>query len=166
MSGVNLAVYALEAAKDGPKLRESVPAKTSGDAGDMSSNTPARSTMRASLGADGMLPWEGSHMSIGSFIEYLSRFVDTPIVDGTNLGGEYDMTMVLSMAEVQRIAQSAGLTDPGPVAGGTSGTPADASDPSGTIFQNVRSMGLQLKPQKAQLDFIVVDAGSRNPTEN
>jgi uncharacterized protein (TIGR03435 family) len=69
---------------------------------------------------------------------------------------------------VQAIAKSAGLADPGVIRGGTSGPPAvAASDPSAcTIFQNVKSMGLQLKPGKAKFDFIVVDSGNKTQTEN
>ena len=103
--------------------------------------------------------------------DMLSRFVDKPVVDMTELKGSYDVTLEISMSEIQNIARSAGMGMPGmaPAGGGDAGRPADAaSDPttSGSIFASVQQMGLKLESRKAPIETIVIDKLEKLPTEN
>jgi len=192
-------VYALVVGKNGLKMKESEPEKPAVE-GEKDEKVPAggfvmgqgssqariapggdgRSmTVKSAQGnmamtmVDGNMHMAASQMSIPSFIELLTRFVDKPVVDETGLKGKYDMAIDMSMADMANIARSAGINVPGMGAGGGRGgsgvgaADAVASDPSGgTIFQSVQAMGLKLEPKKVAVDLIVVDKGEKVPTEN
>jgi uncharacterized protein (TIGR03435 family) len=102
--------------------------------------------------------------------EALSRFVDRPVVDMTELKGNFQVALEISMQEMMSAARTAGMAVPnGPAAGGAdSSRPAEAAaDPSGgTILTSVQALGLKLEPRKAPLDLIVIDRADKMPTEN
>jgi uncharacterized protein (TIGR03435 family) len=192
------AVYALVVGKNGAKLKESAPEKAAPDddskpapggmviqsnggqmrmspGGDGRSMTVKGPTgnMKISMGADGNMHMENSQMTIASFVEFITRFVDKPVIDETGLKAKYDIALDVSMSDMMNIARSAGIAVPGMGGGdgrggGRGSAPADAaSDPSGgSIFQTVQSLGLKLEPRKLPLDVIVVDKGEKIPTEN
>jgi uncharacterized protein (TIGR03435 family) len=177
------AVYSLVVAKGGAKVKESAPdpdadagkvagmgmqMSQSGDGRGMTVKTP-QGNMKVSMGADGNIQMEGSQMPMDSFVEMVSRFVDKPVVDETGLKGKYDITIEMSMADMQTMARSTGMMGMGGRgAAGGGGTPAEAaSDPSGgSIYKTLQNLGLKLEPKKTQMDAIVVDKGDKVPTEN
>lgn len=182
-------VYALVVGKGGPKLKESAPEKPEDpDAkpapGEMTMGqmkmTPAaggrgmtvkgpQGTMAVTMGEDGNMRMQMSQTTIASFIELVTRLVDKPVIDQTDLKGKYDIGLNMSMSDMMSMARAAGVGIPGMGGGGGRGaSPADAaSDPSGgSIFQTVQSLGLKLEPKKLPLDVIVVDKGDKVPTEN
>jgi uncharacterized protein (TIGR03435 family) len=169
------AVYALVAAKGGSKLKESVPEPEVPAGGDDAKNVIAidtsdgavrvsqdgkggivtrggrGGTTRITPGADGSMHMEASRVTMPQLAETLSRFVDRPVVDMTELKGEYQVALEISMADLTTSARVAGLP----------GVP-----PPGSVFVAVQKLGLRLEPRKAQLETIVIDHLEKTPTEN
>jgi len=96
------------------------------------------------------------------------------VVDMTEIKGNYDASIELSLAELIAMARAAGADIPG---GGPAGTPGGgrggnvpvASDPGGggtSLADAVQSMGLKLESRKAVVDQFVVDSVEKAPTEN
>ncbi|MGB9455525.1 MAG: TIGR03435 family protein [Bryobacteraceae bacterium] len=130
-------------------------------------HTPEGNT-KMSYGPNGM-HLEMEKVTMPKLAEALSRFVDRPVVDKTELKGNYQVALDLTMADLMSAARSAGMAMPGavPVSGDVGKLPSDAaSDPSGSIFKSVTQLGLKLEPRKAPLDRIVVDHIEKTPTEN
>jgi uncharacterized protein (TIGR03435 family) len=94
---------------------------------------------------------EASRVTMPQLAETLSRFVDRPVVDMTELKGEYQVALEISMADLTTSARVAGLP----------GVP-----PPGSVFVAVQKLGLRLEPRKAQLETIVIDHLEKTPTEN
>ncbi|MGA9108105.1 MAG: TIGR03435 family protein [Bryobacteraceae bacterium] len=130
-------------------------------------HTPEGNT-KMSYGPNGM-HLEMEKITMAKLAEALSRFVDRPVVDKTELKGNYQVALDLTMADLMSAARSAGMAMPGaaPVSGDAGKLPSDAaSDPSGSIFKSVAQLGLKLEPRKAPVDRIVVDHIEKTPTEN
>jgi uncharacterized protein (TIGR03435 family) len=180
-------VFALVVGKGGLKMKESEPdpaapegAPASTGSSQVTLTTSARGSVvsdgqggqtKMSMGADGKsMRMETSKMSMAQLSEALSRFVDRPVVDMTELKGNFQVALEISMAEMMGAARTAGMAVPnGPAAGGAdSSRPAEAAaDPSGgTILTSVQALGLKLEPRKAPLDLIVIDRAEKMPTEN
>ena len=105
-----------------------------------------------------------------SIAEALSAFVDRPVVDQTEIKGDYQVAFDLTMDDMRNAARKAGVALPmGPAPGGAAaggGAPV-ASDPTGpTIFNTIQQMGLKLEAKKAPMESIVVDHLEKAPTEN
>jgi uncharacterized protein (TIGR03435 family) len=176
-------VYALTVAKDGPKMKPAEPEtaeskaaasaasgtiKMSGDiqgkgvvvAGGSNGNQ-TKMTM-----SNGLMHMENSRLAMDRFVELLARFVDKPVVDQTELKGEYQVAIDLSMEDLKSVARSSGMMNAataGPAAGGAA---VEAADPSSSVFTSVKQLGLKLEPRKAPVEMIVVDHAERTPTEN
>jgi uncharacterized protein (TIGR03435 family) len=104
---------------------------------------------------------EASRQSMALLAESLSRFVDRPILDMTNLKGDYDVTLDLSQAAIMKAARAEGFPGAPPPGAGA------ASDPSsGLIFTAIQKLGLKLEPRKAPIETIVIDHLEKAPTEN
>jgi uncharacterized protein (TIGR03435 family) len=106
-------------------------------------------------------------MSMSTLVETISRFLDRPVVDMTELTGNYHMAIDLSMDDLKNAAKAMGVG--GAMGGaGEGGKPsAEASDPGGSsIFVSIQQMGLKLEPRKAPLTMIVIDHLEKSPTEN
>ena len=108
-------------------------------------------------------------MTLASLADMLSRFLDRPVVDLTDLKGSYQVALDLSMEDLRNAARAAGVVAPGLDAGGGAARPPGdvASDPAGlSIFAAVQQLGLKLEPRKAPLELIVIDHLEKTPTEN
>ena len=131
---------------------------------------------------NGQLHMEFAKVEMVRFAEMLTKFVDRPVNDETQVKGKYQVALELSMSEMMNMARRAGM---GPAMGGGPGgpggpgvggigagagaaRPADsASDPGGsTIFAAVEQLGLKLAPRKGPVEMIVVDHLEKTPTEN
>jgi uncharacterized protein (TIGR03435 family) len=113
---------------------------------------------------DGKMHMETAKMTMEALCEFASRFVDRPVVNMTELKGNYQVALDLTMDDLKNIARAAGVAAPGGDAGKAS---AEASDPSGSsIFQSVQQMGLKLEARKAPLSIIVIDHLEKAPSEN
>jgi uncharacterized protein (TIGR03435 family) len=121
------------------------------------------------MGPNGVMRMESSKVTMANFADIISRFVDRPVVDMTELKGSYQIGLDLSMDDIRNMARSAGMALPAQGPGAESGkSPADAaSEPSGTsIFATIQQLGLKLESRKSPLDMIVIDHAEKTPTEN
>ncbi len=184
-----VSVYALVVGKGGAKLKDAEPepvlsetpekgvmslntadgevrVKASGDGRGATVTSAKTGTTKMSMGADGMMHMESSRVTMAAFSDTLSPFVDRPVIDRTELKGNYQIVLDLSMADMMKVARASGMLPPG--AGAALAGPADAaSDPSGdSIFASVQALGLKLEPRKDSVDTIVVDHLEKTPTEN
>ena len=108
-------------------------------------------------------------MTMDKFAETLTPFLDKPVVDMTELKGNYLVVLDLSMEDLKNVGRRFGMAMPGAGAasGDTNALPSDAvSDPAGSVFKSVQALGLKLESRKAPLDQIVIDHIEKMPTEN
>jgi uncharacterized protein (TIGR03435 family) len=185
-------VYALVVGKDGSRLKASVPETAPEPAGaeaqGRSIATPQgdvqirangngavvtsgeAGTTRISRTADGAMRMEMSRMSMEAFATALTQLVDRPVVNMTELEGNYEVTLELSMQDLQNAARALapGLGGaPAPAGTGTPGALPTATDPSGgSAFRSVEQLGLKLEPRKLPVEVLVLDGGQRTPTDN
>ncbi|SPF51031.1 conserved exported hypothetical protein [Candidatus Sulfopaludibacter sp. SbA4] len=180
-------VYALVVGKNGPKLAASDPdaridfvePKAAAEATARASGGLAGGGMRQAMvfasggkpaAAGGMSITMGSNgaqmeakkMTLAGLADMLSRFVDRPVVDMTEIQGTYDFS--LEMASDQ-LMQMKGTVRAGGDAGGGPVESADGG-PGATIFQSIQKYGLKLEPRKAPIDMLVVDRIEKTATEN
>jgi len=184
-------IYALIVAKGGPRLTESPPdqapptsEKSSGmtvgtEKGPVNVQTDGKGvlvrggemgTMHMTM-ADGKMHMEASKVSMDTLADMLSRFVDRPVVNLTELKGNYQVTLELSMEDLRNMARAQGVMLPGPgrgPGGGGADSPADlASEPAGgSIFQAIEKLGLKLEARKAPVETLIIDNIEKTPTEN
>jgi len=177
-------VYALLVAKGGPKMKPAAddpPPSADPDAPKPDNNIKFKmdgggqgavvsggqnGNMKVSM-ANGGMHFQMDKMPISALIDFLARFVEKPIVDETDLKGNYQIAMDLSMDDMRAVAKSAGVAIPPGGPGGEPGKgPADVSEPTGSIFSSIQQLGLKLEPRKAPLEFLVVDHVEKTPTEN
>ena len=90
------------------------------------------------------------------------------IVDTTDIKGNYDASLEISLAEVMAMAKAGGVDVPGGSTEAGNG-PAVASDPGGagtSIMEALQSMGLKLESRKAMVEQLIVDHVEKTPTDN
>lgn len=90
------------------------------------------------------------------------------VVDQTEIKGNYEASLELSLADMMAMARNAGADVP-PEAGNTVSGAAVAADPNGgasSMTEAVQSMGLKLVSGKAMVDQFIVDHAEKTPTEN
>jgi uncharacterized protein (TIGR03435 family) len=194
----DLPIYALSVAKGGSKLKEAEPDAPAPASAPENSSDPkpgervlnvgpgqvrVSGNMRDGKGVtvsagpmgemhmtmvDGKMHMEAPKMSMLSLAEVASRFTDRPVLDMTDLKGNYQVTLELSMDDLMKVARSAGMImGRGPSGPGAPQGVLAASDPSGSsIFSSVERMGLKLESRKAPVPFIVIDHYEKSPTEN
>lgn len=192
-------IYALIVGKNGPKLTPSPPdvpdtldpnrlpekgetvmdtgrgqmrIKTTGAGEGATTEISGGPTGRMKMSmANGMMHLETSKTTMLLFAEQLTPFLDRPVVDKTDLKGNFVVAMDLSMEDLMAVSRNAGFGVRIQAAGGQgpadSGAAPSAPEPSGhSIFASVEKLGLKLDKQKAPFEFIVVDHMEKIPTEN
>lgn len=114
--------------------------------------------MRQSIGSNGMLHLEIDSTTLSHFVDFLTAFVDRPVIDMTGLKENYAVQLDLSMDEMRNMAMSkAGRVMPTDT----------AAEPSGvSIFAAVQKLGLKLEARKAPVEVLVVDHAERSPVRN
>ena len=123
---------------------------------------------RMTMTPEGTMRLEMEKMTLPALADILSRLVDRPVVDMTELQGNYQVALDLSQGDLIAMARTAGVAGVALPAGADAGRPADAaSDPSGSsIFAAVQQLGLKLDPRKEPMERLVIDHLERTPTEN
>ena len=193
-------VYALVVAKGGHKLKESPPdpelppgepapggptlpggLTLPGGAGQVKIERGGGATVVSAGGGttkvgmtpDGQIQMEMSKTTMEAFAQMLTRLVDRPVLDMTELKGNFQVSLNISRDTMLNLARASNFDIPLPAGRATPGGPgglggpADASDPSaGSIFASVQQLGLRLEPRKLPLEHIVVDHLEKTPTEN
>jgi uncharacterized protein (TIGR03435 family) len=181
----DLKVYALVVGKGGVKMKETEAPPPSADgaapnpgvtgsssvtinqgkggAAEVSTGTGVRQKMTPS--ADGKsMRFEISKASMALLSEGLTPMVDRPIVDMTELKGEYDVAFDISMQDLMNVARAQGANVP-PAESASSAADA-ASDPQGSIFTAIQALGLKLEARKSPLLMIVVEKAEKMPSDN
>ena len=149
------AIYALVAAKGGAKLK---PAENpSDDRAAAAGPGGGRGGQMQTIQIDPAgVHLKASATTLAGLAEMISRFSERPVVDMTNIQGEYDFDLVFSPE-----AMRGGVR----MAGGS--MPADApSEGAATIYTSVEKYGLKLEPRKAPMEILIVDRIEKTPTEN
>ena len=182
------AIYALVAAKGGPKLK---PAEVSADVPPPGDGPAVSGGMVA--GGPGGLPKggpprgnvmmrmdsAGAHLkapsaTIAMLADMLSRFSERPVVDMSGIEGRYDFDLVFSPETIHGMAGGPG-PGPGrgpmmapPPGGAPEHPPVDAppAGSAGSIYDSVQHYGLKLEPRKAPMEILIVDSIEKTPTEN
>ena len=165
-------VYALSIAKGGLKIQEAPPRPAA------ASDKPEPFTVVAggSGSGAGAELGDGSSFSFGNnkleirrmtmptVAEMLTRFLDRPVLDMTQLTGRYDMTLDIAPEDYTpmmiRSAVNAGVSLPSQALRMLEGASLDPLSPP------LQKAGLTLEPRKAPLDVIVIDSSLKTPTEN
>jgi uncharacterized protein (TIGR03435 family) len=96
--------------------------------------------------------------------DMLARFEDRPVVDMTDLKGNYDFTLECTPEDFRammiRSAIAAGVTLPPQALSLLD----HASD--GSLLDALQTLGLKLEPRKAPVEMLVVDHAEKVPSEN
>jgi uncharacterized protein (TIGR03435 family) len=178
--GKETSVYALVIAKSGLKMKEAPTDAPIAPATDGDAPPPADTNMKVTAGQDkatitntpmgtvkqtmvnGVLHMEASKMPMTLLIEQLSRFMDHPVVDLTELKGNYQVVLDISQEDIRNVMRSIGAAMPA----GAGGATDTASEPGSSIINSVQQLGLKLEARKMPLDMIVIDHLEKLPTEN
>lgn len=137
-----LPVYALSVDKGGPKLK----ARPAQNAGEPWIDQTATGMLHMQMNA--------KVVTMDYFAFRLSQILDRPVIDLTNLKGDYDFDLAYTRELPPGIPEGAQIN----------GQPIDTSGP--TIFAAIRQqLGLELKPQKGPVGIIVIDHAEK-PNEN
>ena len=198
--------YALVVGKNGPKLKEAEPDPAAPPAADpaappgkgifvvgspegqvriepnrdgrgASISSPQLGQMKVSVGEGGMMRMEFARISMTMLADTLSRFAGKPVIDMTELKGNYQIALDLSMAEMAGMARAAGMG--GGMGGGMMGGrgagggdagrgPAEAASTPGAsqIFEAIQALGLKMDSRKLPIETLVIDHLEKTPTEN
>ena len=164
-------VYALEVQPGGTKLKDVTDAADPPDA-----KTPIQVTANGGSGGVGVtLPggaswtfandkFQARKLTMAYLADSLTRFMDRPVVDMTNLNGRYDLDIPLTAEDYRvmliRSAISAGVELP-PQAYRLLDVAGDSS-----LYAGLHALGLKLESRKAPLPVLVVDSILKSPTEN
>jgi uncharacterized protein (TIGR03435 family) len=167
-------VYGLEAAKTGLKMTPSPPNPEldNADARAPQSFTGAGSNQGVSVNLGGGASFtfsnnkfEGKRLTMAALAGTLERFLDRPVVDMTDVKGNYDFTVDVTAEDYQamliRSAVVAGVILPPAVLKIIEGSPTPTS-----LFDGLEKVGLKLTARKAPLDVLVIDKVLKTPTEN
>jgi uncharacterized protein (TIGR03435 family) len=166
-------VYGLIIGKGGLKLKES-PAEPVTKGG----QPPKQSvTVAASARGETVVTYgNGSYFTLGDnkfegkkipmviMADALARFADRPVVDMTDLKGNYDFTMEFSPEDFRAMMARATIAQ-GSVVSVDASKLSDASS-GDTLFNAVEKLGLKLEPRKAPIEMLVIDQALKTPTEN
>lgn len=122
-------------------------------------------TMSMTPGPNGGMQMQMGKITMAALADRLTQFMDRPVVDATELKGNYQVTLdmpreaMAGMGFAEKLAALAGL--------GSFGVPGAARDTSGAaIIQAVKALGLELQSRKAPLEMIIVDRVEKAPTAN
>jgi uncharacterized protein (TIGR03435 family) len=161
------AIYALVPGKDGPKLKpaevqtrqEAPPAGAAPRPG----GGPPRGALMLMMDSSGM-HLKAPAVTLTNLCDAISRFTERPVLDMTNIQGQYDFDLVF-MPETTH-----GMTrmGPPPAAAGVDHSPDGSapSEPGASVYEAVQRYGLKLEPRKAPMDILVIDHIEKTPTEN
>jgi uncharacterized protein (TIGR03435 family) len=165
-------VYALTVGKNGPKISPLPPAA------DTDPDKPPAVNVAASGSGNGVAvdlgggssfslgnnKLEARRMTMAQFADVLTRFVDRPVIDMTQLTGQFNLTLDIApedyTAILVRSAINQGVSLPAQalrVLDTASGNPIGAP---------LQQLGFALDARRAPLDVIVVDSSLKTPTEN
>jgi uncharacterized protein (TIGR03435 family) len=125
-------------------------------------------TIKQSI-SDAGVHLELTKASMAFLVDLLTAMVDRPVLDMTELKGNYQISLDLPMEDLQLLARRNAAALGMQMPGAPPGANADAaSTPGGgsSVFAAMEKLGLKLDARKAPVDTIVVDHLKKTPTEN
>lgn len=161
-------VYALTRAKNGRRLTPSPLKDTEPDTIEVT-GSGGNDGVTMDLGGGSSFALTNSaitarHITMTSFAETLTRFVDRTVLDSTNVAGRHDITVKLTREEFDatllRSAVNAGIRLPPQIMRALDQAPANPVGPA------LEAAGLAFDSRRAPLDVIVVESILRLPTDN
>lgn len=170
-------VYSLTVARNGSNLKPSPPDEnapsvpagqlrggTSVGPGGMITSTGPGGNTRITPGPGGNLHIEAKQMTLAAFASFINRYYDQPVIDMTELKGNYDFEIDVSGEEVRNGARAHGVIVPNPAGA----APVESvADPSGvSLAASLQKLGLRIESRKAPAEVIVVDKVEKVPTAN
>jgi uncharacterized protein (TIGR03435 family) len=162
------AIFALIPGKDGPKLKAAEvqtrqDAPTPGAAPRPGGGTP-RGALMFMMDPSGM-HLKAPAVTLANLCDAISRFTERPVLDMTNIQGQYEFDLVFMPETTHGMPRMMG--PPPAVAGVDHSSDGSApSEPGASIYEAVQRYGLKLEPRKAPMDMIVIDHIEKTPTEN
>lgn len=155
--------------------------RMSGDpASGMTLTTPQGQTMKMTMSGSG-IHIESSRMSMPELADELSMFLDLPVVDKTELTGNYSIGIDLSMEDMMNMMRKQGFGGGPPPGEGPGGRGGGFGPPGGggfpladggqdgggsSVLMSVQQLGLKLDKEKAPGLLVVVDHLEKTPTAN
>ncbi|SPE28773.1 conserved exported hypothetical protein [Candidatus Sulfopaludibacter sp. SbA3] len=179
-------VYALVIAKGGSKLELYKPDPETDPAANGAVTGSNEATIKQSAGkqtvSDGTglqqtvtpspdgknLHIEFRKVPMGMLCDGLFRFVGRPIIDMTELKGDYNASMDISMADIIAVQKSLGLGAGGSGGGSDANRPADAASDSfgNSVVSSLQNLGLKLESRKLPVEMLVIEHLEKVPTAN
>jgi uncharacterized protein (TIGR03435 family) len=162
-------VYALTIARNGRKLTPSTLPESDPAAAIEVGGSGSNAGVTIDLGGGSSfaladLAITATHITLSSFADMLTRFVDRTVIDATGVTGRYDITAKLTREEYDatllRSAVNAGIRLPPQV------TRMLDQGPGNPVGPALEAAGLAFDSRRAPLDVIVIDSIQRTPTEN
>jgi uncharacterized protein (TIGR03435 family) len=171
-------VYALVVGKGGLKMKESPADADTADGSDANgggrgavnvSATGGRGGVSVNLGNGSYYSFannrfEAKKLTMAALADSLTRYLDRPVVDLTELKGNYDFVLEVSPEDYRamliRSAIAAGVVLPPEALRALEGV-ADNS-----LFTAVQALGLKLEQRKAPLEVLMIDHMEKAPTAN
>lgn len=155
-----LPVYALEVAKNGPKLEEAKDVPAGPADGEDSGGPGLKRGVRMMMSNNGEQNLDFEDSTIAMFVRILSQSLGRTVVDKTGLAGRYNFKLHWA-SDMGRMVMG-GPGGLGPMPGGNAGPstgPAPPPAPSGpSIFTAIQEqLGLRLKPEKGPVPVVVID---------
>ena len=108
--------------------------------------------------------FEAGKMSMEALVRMLEPFVDRPILNMTELKGNYDLTLKMTPEDYQAMLIRAAVNN-GVVLPPQALRLLDAGPPA-SLFDGLQQLGLKLDARKAPLDLLVIDQIQKTPSEN
>ena len=132
-------------------------------------NMGKRGRWTQKVGPGGTLHMEGTGTTMSAFADMLTQMTQmtggggTQVVDMTGLTGHYAVSIDLTLADLMKIAQAAGVNVPG--RGGDPNAPPIAPDPeaSSSLSDVVQALGLKFESRKAPTEQLIVDHVEKLP---
>jgi uncharacterized protein (TIGR03435 family) len=158
--------YTLQLSKRVPELKEVAPPDTEvlfpmGNIRGMSAIVDWGGGSRFTF-ADSMI--DGKKLNMDQLTEWLSNFMDKPVINNTGLTGFYDFNLKLTPQDFQTMFIWAAM------AGGSNIPPEAAPKADGLSLDSLRTglsrLGLKLDKGKGPVDVLVIDSVEKKPTDN
>jgi uncharacterized protein (TIGR03435 family) len=142
------------------ELQSRVAAMLAGRAGRAGERPPSHI---ASSSVNGITRLAGRRATMADLIGFLSSHLDRPVIDHTQLAGEWNFLAEYAFDPRQSPLRQALPVGPAPVAQGDPSTPS-GGESIAAAFQ--KQLGLKLEVVKEPADLLVVDRFDKTPTAN
>ena len=169
-------VFALVVGKGGSKMKEvEVPAAPAGPP-DGRASLQARATngpgIRMMMSPNGTRM--AGQMTMAQLCNQLTRQLERPVLDQTELPATYDVDITFMPDDVDRVnarmaqmAPGAGMGPGGPGGTGVEGPPRGGPEPTLTLAQALQEkLGLKLDARKSAAEILIIDRAEKAPVEN